>query len=95
MGTENTDKKKVEEIKKQIQTMESIVKKFLDKKAIERLNNLKIAHKDRYLQILMILYQNILSGRINRKLKDEEFKRILEKLVSMNKRKTRIKIIRT
>jgi len=95
MGTENTDKKKVEEIKKQIQTMESIVKKFLDKKAIERLNNLKIAHKDRYLQILMILYQNILNGRINRKLKDEEFKRILEKLISTNKRKTRIKIIRT
>ncbi len=87
------EKAKEEQIKAQIEQMEEIVKSYLTKEARERLNNLRIAHPEKYLQALQILYYNIVTGRLNRKLTDEDLKKILRAMFSREKKETKIRII--
>lgn len=69
-----------QQIQAQLAQMEAVVKQFLDKDAVERYGNLKIAHNEKALQILAIMAQMIEAGQIRQKLTDSQFKEILKKL---------------
>jgi len=85
------EEEKIEKIKEQIEKMEEIVKAYLDAGARERLNNLKLGHPEKYLKVLQLLYQYIVSGRLTRKITEEEFKRLLAALSEKRETKIRIK----
>ncbi len=81
-----SEKKKVD-----IETLWSYIKPFLTEKARERLSNIKIAYPDRFNNIVIVLYQNIAAGRID-KVDEDLLLSIIEKLYP--RKDTKIKFIR-
>jgi len=90
MNLDEIKNKKVEEIQqkfseqaelqKQIQQLENSVKPYLSKEAISRYSNLKAAHPDKAIQVLLVIFQGIQSGNINEVIDDEKFKGLLLQL---------------
>ena len=68
------------QIQKQIEYMEEVVRQFLAKDALSRYGNLKTAHQEKALQLLVILFQSIQKGQIKRKIDDSALKNLLEQL---------------
>lgn len=79
-----------EEIQQQIAQLELLVKKVLTKKALERYGNLKTAHPDLAVQLLVLLGQAVQSGQI-KTIDDEALKNLLMRL---QPKKHRFKMIR-
>lgn len=73
------------QIQQQIEQMESIVKQFLTKDALIRYGNLKAAHKEKALQLLVVLFQAIHKGQVKGKIEDSLLKKILEQLTPKRK----------
>ena len=82
------------ELLEKIIAIESAIKPFLTAEALERLNNLKIAHQDKWLKVVISLYQLIVSGQITTKIDEETIKKILLKMSEKDKRKTKIRFVR-
>lgn len=80
------------QIQQQIEQMENIVRQFLTKDALARYGNLKTAHQEKALQLLLILFQAIQKGQVQDKIDDLMLKKILEQLTS-KKRDIKIKRI--
>lgn len=78
------------QVQQQIEYMEGIVRQFFTKEALERYGNLKAAHKEKALQVLLALFQAIQQGQIKTKIDDLLFKKILEQLTP-KKREIKIK----
>jgi len=73
-----------------VQQLENIVKQYLNKEALLRYGNIKVAHPQKALQIITILAQLIETQQLNEKLTDEQFKNLLLNL----KEKKDFRIIR-
>ncbi len=87
-------KKSIEEqkqIQQQIEQLEMLVKQFFTKEALERYGNLKSAHPEKAIKLLMIVGEAIQQGRVRKKISDSELKEILKK---MEVPKRNFKIIR-
>ena len=69
------------QLQQQIQQLEEIVKQFLTKEALQRYGNLKTAHPEKSLQILVILSQLIQQGRIKKKIDDNILKEVLKQII--------------
>ena len=69
----------------QVEQMEDIVRQFLTKDALARYGNLKTAHHEKALQLLVILFQAIQKGQIPGKVDDPTLKKILEQLTPKKK----------
>ena len=80
------------QIQQQIQQMESLVKQFLTKEALTRYGNLKSAHQEKAIQLLVILFQAIQKGQVKNQINDSSLKRFLEQLTPA-KRDIKIKRI--
>ena len=78
------------QIQQQIEYMESVVRQFLTKEALVRYGNLKTAHQEKALQMLIALFQAIQKGQIQNKIDDLMLKKILERLTP-KKKEIRIK----
>ena len=78
------------QIQKQVEQMEGIVRQFLSKDALARYGNLKAAHQEKSLQLLMVLFQAIQKGQVQGKIEDDLLKKILEQLTP-KKKEIRIK----
>ena len=78
------------QIQQQVEQMESVVRQFFTKDALARYGNLKAAHQEKALQLLMILFQAIHKGQIKGKVDDSTLKKILEQLTP-KKREMKIK----
>ena len=78
------------QIQQQVEQMESIVRQFLTKDALARYGNLKAAHQEKALQMLVVLFQAIQKGQIQGKIEDSLLKKILEQLTP-KKREINIK----
>ena len=63
----------------QISQLETTIRPYFTKKALERLLTIKIAHPELYVQAMAIVAQLVQQGRI-KQLEDEDFKEILKKL---------------
>ena len=79
------------QIQQQIEQMEEIVRQFFTKDALARYGNLKTAHNEKALQLLIILFQAIQKGQIQSKIDDSTLKKVLEQLTP---KKREIKIRR-
>ena len=73
------------QIQQQIEQMEDIVRQFLTKDALARYGNLKTAHQEKALQLLMILFQAIQKGQIQGQIDDSTLKKILQQLTPKKK----------
>ncbi|MBS3113900.1 hypothetical protein J4448_02260 [Candidatus Woesearchaeota archaeon] len=73
------------QIHQQIEQMENIVKQFMTKDALARYGNLKTAHHEKALQLLLILFQAIQKGQIQDKINDSTLKKVLEQLTPKKK----------
>ena len=73
------------QIQQQIEFMEDAVKQMLTKDALTRYGNLKTAHQEKALQLLVILFQAIQKGQIKSKIDDLTLKKILEQLTPKKK----------
>lgn len=76
-------------LKKQISILESHIRRFMTKDAYLRYTNLKLAHKDLSIQILVLLNQALQTNQI-KQINDNDFKDLLKRLHKNND----IKIIR-
>jgi len=79
-----------EEIQQQIAQLELLVKKVLTKKALQRYGNLKTAHPELAIQLLVLLGQAVQSGQI-KTVDDEALKNLLMRL---QPKKHKFKMIR-
>ena len=73
------------QIQNQIEQVESLVRQFLTKDALARYGNLKAAHKEKAMQLLVVLFQAIQKGQVKGKIEDSLLKRILEQLTPKKK----------
>ncbi|MBI2650743.1 hypothetical protein HYX04_05545 [Candidatus Woesearchaeota archaeon] len=73
------------QIQQQIEQMESIAKQFMTKDALARYGNLKTAHQEKALQLLIILFQAIQKGQVQGKIDDSTLKKVLEQLTPKKK----------
>src|SRR3989338_11473516 len=73
------------QIQQQIEQMESIVKQLFTKDALARYGNLKAAHQEKAIQLLVILFQAMQKGQVKGKIEDSLLKRILEQLAQKKK----------
>lgn len=73
------------QIQQQIEYMEGIARQFLTKEAMARYGNLKTAHQEKALQLLVILFQAIQKGQIKGKIDDSTLKKILGQLTPKKK----------
>ena len=73
------------QIQQQVEQIEEVVRQFLTKEALERYGNLKTAHQDKSLQVLLVLFQAIQKGQIKGKIDDSTLKKVLEQLTPKKK----------
>jgi len=73
------------QIQQQIEQMESVVRQFFTKEALARYGNLKAAHQEKAMQLLVILFQAIQKGQVQGKIEDSLLKKILEQLAPKKK----------
>ncbi|MBS3105187.1 hypothetical protein J4234_02950 [Candidatus Woesearchaeota archaeon] len=73
------------QIQQQIEQMETIVRQFMTKEALARYGNLKTAHQEKALQLLLILFQAIQKGQVQSKIDDSTLKKVLEQLTPKKK----------
>ncbi|MBI1935935.1 hypothetical protein HYS31_05830 [Candidatus Woesearchaeota archaeon] len=73
------------QVQQQVEKMESVVRQFFTKEALARYGNLKAAHQEKALQLLLVLFQAIQKGQIRGKIEDEVLKKVLEQLAPKKK----------
>jgi len=73
-----------QQMQQQISQLEGIVKQVLTKDALERYGNLKAAHPEKAVQLLVVLAQAIQSGQVT-KVDDNTLKELLKKLTPEKK----------
>ena len=69
-----------EALKNQVEQIEALAKQLLDKEALSRFGNIKIAHPEKAIQLASVLIQMARTGRLKEKLNDEQLKQILTML---------------
>ncbi|MBI3033886.1 hypothetical protein HYY72_01895 [Candidatus Woesearchaeota archaeon] len=77
-----------QEAQQQIAALEAAVKSRLSKEALQRYGNIKAAHPEKAVQLLIVLGRLIQLGRVNM-ISDENLKAVLQKM-DAEKRETRI-----
>lgn len=73
------------QLQQQIQQLEAMVKQFLTKEALQRYGNLKAAHQEKAIQLLVILSQLIQQQKIKGKVDDTQLKEILKQITPEKK----------
>ena len=73
------------QMQQQIEQMEAVVKQFMGKEALARYGNLKAAHKEKALHLLVVLFQAIQKGQVKGKIEDSLLKKILEQITPAKK----------
>lgn len=77
------------EMQQQLEMLETFIKQYLTKEAIQRFGTLKAAHPEKAVQVMAALAQAIRSGQIRDKINDEMLKSILWQL--QNQKEFRIR----
>lgn len=73
------------QLQAQIEHLESVVKQFFDKEALVRYGNLKTAHPEKAIQLLVILAQAIQQGQIKQVISSGQLKNLLLRLTPEKK----------
>jgi len=73
-----------QQLQQQIEQLEAVVKQTFTKEALERYGNIKAAHPEKAVQILVVLGQLMQQGKIQQ-IDDQQLKQILEQLTPEKK----------
>ncbi len=73
------------QLQQQIEQIENTVRQFFTKEALARYGNLKAAHAEKAVQLLLVLFQAIHKGQIRGRIDDSTLKKILEQLTPKKK----------
>ena len=73
------------QMQQQVAQIEEVVKQFFTKEALARYGNLKTAHQEKAIQLLLVLLQAIQKGQIKGKIDDIMLKKLLEKMTPAKK----------
>jgi len=73
------------EIKKKIEEMEHVVRKYMTGEALTRLGIVKSAHPETGLQVTMMIYQMVQEGQLNAKIDDSVLKTLLQNIQQSKK----------
>jgi len=80
----------------EIEKLWESIKPFLTRESLERLSNLKIAHTEKWLNAIIIIYQYVqrmsMAGQ-NVKIDERTLKNLLSQLFKEEKRKPRVRFI--
>ncbi len=91
---ENNENMAIKE--EEIEKIWKFIRPFLTKESLERLSNLRIAHTEKWLSAILIIYQYVqkmlMSGR-SIKIDERTLKILLSNLFKEEKRRTRIRFI--
>ena len=68
------------QLQQQIEQLEAAVKQFFTKEALQRYGNLKAAHPEKAVQVLVVLGQLMQSGKITSKITDDQLKELLKQI---------------
>ena len=68
------------QLQQQIQQLESVVRDLLSKEALERYGNIKAAHPEKAVKLLVVLGQLAQSGKIQNKVTDDQLKVLLKQM---------------
>lgn len=68
------------QLQQQVEQLESAVKQYFTKEALSRYGNLKTAHPEKAVQLLVILGQAIQQGQLQQKIDDQQLKELLKRL---------------
>jgi len=68
------------ELQKQIEVLESIVKQYLSKEAMQRYFALKSMHPEKAIRVITLITSLVQSNQLTEKLSDEDFKDLLQRL---------------
>ncbi|MEK6943769.1 MAG: DNA-binding protein [Nanoarchaeota archaeon] len=68
------------QMQQQIAQIEEVVKRVLTKEALARYGNLKTAHQEKAVQLLLVLLQAMQKGQIKGKVDDAMLKKLLEQM---------------
>jgi programmed cell death protein 5 len=68
------------QLQQQIQQLEQAVKQFFTKEALERYGNLKAAHPEKAVKLLVVLAQLSQSGKITNQVTDDQLKALLKQM---------------
>lgn len=69
-----------QEAQQQLAQMEAAIKQYFTSDALQRYGNIKAAHPDTALRLVMVLAQAIQAGQVKQHIDDEMLKRILGQL---------------
>ena len=73
------------QMQQQIEVMEESIRQLLTKEALERYGNIKAAHQEKALQLIVILYQALQKGQVHGKIDDGLLKKIIERITPKQK----------
>ena len=73
------------EIEQQVEMLEAFVKQHMSAEAISRFGNIKLAHPEKAVQLLVVAGQLIKAGKIKEKISDEQLKQLLTMMDSEKK----------
>ncbi|MBW2989751.1 hypothetical protein KY358_05545 [Candidatus Woesearchaeota archaeon] len=76
-------------VQEQINELEIMVRRFLSKEALQRYGNIKAAHPEKAVQLLVVLGNAIQKGKVREEISDEGLKALLR---DMQPRKKEFKI---
>ncbi|MBW2980598.1 hypothetical protein KY360_04230 [Candidatus Woesearchaeota archaeon] len=68
------------QLQQQIEQLEAAVKQYFTKEALQRYGNLKAAHPEKAIQVLVGLGQLVQSGKITQKITDDQLKALLKQI---------------
>jgi DNA-binding TFAR19-related protein (PDSD5 family) len=68
------------QIQQQIEQLEVVAKKFMTHNAVSRLNNLKLAHQDKAIKVIVSISQLVMKGQINEKINEKQLIDILKRM---------------
>jgi programmed cell death protein 5 len=68
------------QLQQQIQQLEHVVRQHFTKEALQRYGNLKAAHPEKAVKVLVVLGQLIQSGKITEKINDNQLKELLKQI---------------
>lgn len=91
MQQQQEDNIQEQQIQQQLQQVESIAKQYLTNEALQRYNNLKLAHQEKAIHAATIITQAVSVDQLTRKISDKEFKEVL---IALDKGKRDFKIKR-
>lgn len=68
------------QLRQQIEALENLAKQYMEKEAISRYGNIKIAHPEKAVHVIAVIAEAVRNGSIKEKITDEQLKEFLREL---------------